>query len=367
MNRVLLTAAMAAVICANVADAQSSKLKVGDPAPALGVLSWIKGNSISQFRPGQVYVVEFWATWCPPCNRMMPVLSALQRKYAGSVTVIGIDARETERSDGSIDFVKAFVAKKGDAMGYTVAMDDPEKHPAFDAWMGAGGSFGIPTTFIVDKGGRLVWVGHPNGDTEPAFDAALEQALQGTSDLGAAKKLQQQVNRETDKRKLEQPMWDAVRRRDYTAVLAEADRLKTREPGSDPQLFTVRLGALLHINENEALAYAGRKLRDPAYRPDGQDDLQYWGSVGVVIARQDGLSAGTYRFAATYLEKLTVAQPLDCWSWASLAQAYKQVGSLQKAIAAQQRAMDLATERRLPEDQLQRFRNNLAAYQASKG
>jgi hypothetical protein len=82
-------------------------------------------------------------------------------------------------------------------MGYTVAMDDPQKETIFNAWMTAAGAYGLPTSFVVDRQGRVVWVGHPIGPVRNAFDAAVEQALKGESDLAAARELQKDLNRET--------------------------------------------------------------------------------------------------------------------------------------------------------------------------
>jgi thiol-disulfide isomerase/thioredoxin len=179
------------------ADALEPSLKIGDRAPPLEAMSWIKGKPVAKFEPGRVYVVEFWATWCVPCKEQMPHLSALQKKHEDNLTVVGVDARETERGDAHPEAVRKFVAKQGDRMAYTVAMDDPQKEPIFNAWMTAAGAYGLPTSFVVDRQGRVVWVGHPIGTVRDAFDVAVEQALKGESDLSAARDLQKEVNRET--------------------------------------------------------------------------------------------------------------------------------------------------------------------------
>jgi thiol-disulfide isomerase/thioredoxin len=172
-------------------------LKVGDRAPALEPMQWIKGSPVSRFEPGHVYVVEFWATWCVPCKEIMPELSALQRRHAGRLTVIGVDVREAERGEAQIEAVKKFVAKQGKNMDYVVAMDDPQKKTIFNSWMTAAGAYGIPASFIVDGKGRMVWIGNPIGSWKQAFTAAVEQALAGKSDLAAARKIQEEVNRQT--------------------------------------------------------------------------------------------------------------------------------------------------------------------------
>jgi thiol-disulfide isomerase/thioredoxin len=52
-------------------------LAIGDNAPAISIDHWVKGEDFDTFEDGQVYVMEFWATWCGPCITTMPHLSGL--------------------------------------------------------------------------------------------------------------------------------------------------------------------------------------------------------------------------------------------------------------------------------------------------
>ncbi len=196
----MASAVTALTLCvASIADPLNPTLKVGDPAPKLDVMAWLKGEPVTSFEPEHVYVIDFWATWCVPCIEAMPHMSELQKKYADRLTVIGVSVREVDHGNAAPDVsvVKKFVEKKGDVMGYTVAMDDPVKNPVFDAWMTAAGVYGIPTVFIVDGQGRMVWVGPPNGPWKKDFDAAVEQALERKSDLDAARTVQDRLNEQT--------------------------------------------------------------------------------------------------------------------------------------------------------------------------
>ena len=63
---------------------------LGQKAAPLEGLTYIKGDPIV-FEAGKVYVVEFWATWCPPCRTSIPHLTEVQKQFKDKgVTVIGI-------------------------------------------------------------------------------------------------------------------------------------------------------------------------------------------------------------------------------------------------------------------------------------
>lgn len=151
---------------------------LGEPAPALKIKEWIKGEAVD-LKEGQgknIYVVEFWATWCPPCRTSIPHLTDLQAKLkAQNVVFIGI-------SDENPITVKPFVEQLGDKMNYIVAVDDNRK--TYDAYMRAFGVGGIPHAFVVNKEGKIVWHGHPMGDLRNV----LTQVIAHKFDLANARR-----------------------------------------------------------------------------------------------------------------------------------------------------------------------------------
>ena len=84
--------------------------QLGDPAAPLAIKEWIKGNPVNVKDGKNIYVVEFWATWCPPCRRSIPHLTEIQKKFKDKgVVVVGI-------SDEAPATVKPFVQKMAGEM-----------------------------------------------------------------------------------------------------------------------------------------------------------------------------------------------------------------------------------------------------------
>ena len=63
MKHMLLAGLAGTVLAAGAGAQDKASLSVGDPAPAMHVAEWVKGAQVSSFEAGNVYLVEFWATW----------------------------------------------------------------------------------------------------------------------------------------------------------------------------------------------------------------------------------------------------------------------------------------------------------------
>jgi len=155
-------------------------IEVGDPAPPLKIKRWVRGGPVDlqAGRGKNIYVIEFWATWCAPCRQSIPHLTELQRKFKDKgVVVIGIT------SEPSAEAVAKFVSNMGDKMDYAVAQDDGQQTDA--AYMRAFGLSGIPHTFVVDQKGRIAWHGHPlTGELE----RVVQELVEGKYDLEKARR-----------------------------------------------------------------------------------------------------------------------------------------------------------------------------------
>jgi thiol-disulfide isomerase/thioredoxin len=177
MLRKLVQTAIVAGVCVAVVPARA--IEVGDPAPPLKINKWIRGGPVDLHagRGKNIYVIEFWATWCAPCRQSIPLLTELQRKFKDKgVVVIGIT------SEPSAEAVARFVSNMGDKMDYAVAQDDGQQTDA--AYMRAFGLSGIPHTFVIDQQGRIAWHGHPlTGELE----RVVQELVDGKYDLEKAR------------------------------------------------------------------------------------------------------------------------------------------------------------------------------------
>ena len=88
---------------------RNRKIEVGSDAPAATFqgAKLISGTEPSSFEEGKTYVIEFWATWCPPCRKSIPHLNELSKSLKRKgVTFVGV-------SDEKPDVVASFVKKQG--------------------------------------------------------------------------------------------------------------------------------------------------------------------------------------------------------------------------------------------------------------
>ncbi len=138
-------------------DKKEKLLKVGDPVPALKASKWLQDEEVKDFQPDKVYVIEFWATWCGLCIHFMPHTAELQAQYADQgVTFICYTAADPDNTE---EKVAAFIKKRGPKLRFTFAYADDRT--TYDAWMTAARREGIPCVFVVDKTGRIAYIGHP--------------------------------------------------------------------------------------------------------------------------------------------------------------------------------------------------------------
>jgi peroxiredoxin len=202
-------------------------LTIGDKAPPVKASTWYNGDAVNPAEPDgkTIYVVEFWATWCPPCKASIPHLNELQQQLKDkNVVILGIsDEPETK--------VEPFIKKM--KMEYLAASDP--KRETHDAYL--EGVPGIPHAFVVGTNGIVLWSGHPlDGLSE-----ALEGIVAGTFDPAA------EQHRQTARKELE----TVLRAGDVEKAMAKVDELIARE--KDIQYYQVKLSLLAETGDRDGV------------------------------------------------------------------------------------------------------------------
>lgn len=306
-------------------------LKVGDPAPRLAVGRWVKGEPVTAFEPGTVYVLEFWATWCGPCVAAIPHVTELQKKYDGKVVVIGQNVWERDESR-----VEPFVERMGDKMGYRVVLDDKSSIPEgamAKTWMEAAGQRGIPASFIVDQQGKIAWIGHPMAMDEPLakivageYDAVAEAAAART--------------REEQMEGLEARLRAAIAARDVDGAMAVIDEVVAANPAMAKRAPIVRFQVLTMLGASDKAS----ALADDVFMSVRDDSMQL-NQLAWSIATAEGQPARDLKLAlrcaerAVELTKRGDADILD-----TLARVHWELGEKDKAVAVQSEAVERATD-----------------------
>ena len=140
------------------ATLSAAGLKVGDPAPATRPATMLQGAAVKDFKKGEVYVFECWASWCGPCIAAIPHLNELHKQMGKKgVVITGVNVWESERDAASAQRAKDFLQAQGSKMSYRVALGGK----AFiKDWLEAAEVNGIPHAFVVADG-KIAWTGHP--------------------------------------------------------------------------------------------------------------------------------------------------------------------------------------------------------------
>jgi cytochrome c biogenesis protein CcmG/thiol:disulfide interchange protein DsbE len=138
---------------------KTALLSVGDTAPDWKLTDpQGRAHTLAEYR-GKVVVLDFWATWCGPCARVMPRLEKLHRKYGGQgLVVFGVNSFET--GDPA-----AFVRKKG--YTYTLLLKGEEMAPAY-------GVESLPVVYVIGADGKVVYA-HAGPDHKDLADLVEKQ------------------------------------------------------------------------------------------------------------------------------------------------------------------------------------------------
>jgi len=140
----LVAVALLAVLGWVVADSSIQKvIEAGDRAPNFKIVT-DNGRTITRSDfGGRVLVLNFWATWCPPCIEEIPTLDAMQRKMAGDgVVVVAVSVDKNEKA------YRDFLSR---ARVSFLTARDPEADVS-----SSYGTFKYPETYIINRDGKVV-------------------------------------------------------------------------------------------------------------------------------------------------------------------------------------------------------------------
>ena len=156
MKRIIIVSCAVLLIGLPLASvrAQIAVAKVGGQLPTLS-LNYLGAPADLKQKP---LLVEFWATWCPPCRKSIPHLNQVYAKYKSKLEIVGI-------TDEDAATVQKF--QKQMPMDYKVAINTPQS-----IYQQFGIQY-IPTAFLVDRSGKIVWTGLPLELTDDQIRAVL--------------------------------------------------------------------------------------------------------------------------------------------------------------------------------------------------
>ena len=140
--RPVLAALLAALLCFVVVPCAQAKLPVGSvPPDVLGKSLDKDAITVSQFR-GKVAIVTFWASWCGPCRRELPVLDALKQVAGDRVEIVAVNVK-----DGTREYHAITRQLKGTKMIFT--------HDSRGDIADAYGVDAYPNLFVIDQSGKV--------------------------------------------------------------------------------------------------------------------------------------------------------------------------------------------------------------------
>lgn len=318
--------------------------KIGDKAPPVKVAEWLTHKPPAlPGGPGadrHVFLVEFWATWCPPCLRSIPHLEALQKKHkTDGLIVLGVSNEEPAT-------IRRFIEKKV-KMTYAVGSDDDMATSA--KWTDDIQT--IPHAFLVNRKGIVVWHGNPAGDTV-AMDRVIRAVLDGKFDLEAARNAATTDKKFKDLMAALQP---AFATRDEDKVFKLLDQMIALKP-DDLQPYLIKRNLLREFDHADRIPAVNTLIE--GHFKDRVDALVRLVRIELNTELGDRSPGLMLRCA---LRANAISKGRDAEVLAALARVQGELGLIDAAIDSQEQAVALAQDGERPQ-----YKRVLTYYQAVK-
>lgn len=268
----------------------------------------------------------------------MPHLNEISKKYADKgVVVTGLNI--WERDPKAADFVanvEKYVKDFGDGMSFNVVMDDADRTNA-KAWMEASGAGGIPTTFVVDGKGTIIWIGHPMTLDEP-----LQRMVAGTYDPAAEKIRAEKIKKiQAEMRAKFDPISKAAAKKDFKTAVAEIDKLYKDGGDMKMQLGMMKFDYLFNFDEPGAYKWAKVISEDFAKKDANLLNSIAWSIVD--DAAKPKRMNPDFALAIKLSERSNkISKNENAFYLDTLGLAYFRGGKIKKAIATQDKAVAIA-------------------------
>lgn len=305
--------------------------KIGDMAPKPVVDHWLGGDAVVAYEKGNVYVVEFWATWCAPCIKAMPHLSELAERYAKDGLVVIAMTRADEAN--TREAIENFANGRGKNYRFSYAICEGDT--TYRNYMEASGQNGIPCSFVIDREGKLAYVGHPH-DLDYVLERVIAGTWRGQADADEVREMNENISK--------------------LPMIAQTDPDKAFQMVEHIRRVNPERANGLDFAYVEVMVLCKKKMFDKAKSiiessTKNKGEVEDWGMIAVLgglLSSKESNPEGVHRdFALGKIEEAENALKDDWQNLVQVALAYMLSGEVPKYAKCMNRVIELCPDEQL--------------------